>query len=157
MTRLTISALCLLSALVAVESVATAATIDVDTVLGPNHPYQDQTISVIDGANPPTNVTILEGAVIGDLPGEPALTVGLDLYGSSRVHMLGGGIRGFPHCVLLDDESVFQMDAGSLDSSGIEARDDSTVILNGGRWITVQGHDSSRIEINGEFRSHRRP
>jgi hypothetical protein len=149
MTRLTNLALWLVSALVALQHLAAAATIDVDTVLGPNHPYPDQTITVVDGANPPTDLTILEGAGIGNFSGGPPVAVGLDLYGSSRAHMLGGAISGFPHNVLLHDRSVFQMDAGSLDLYLIEARDDSSVILNGGDWWEVQTYDFGRVRVNG--------
>jgi hypothetical protein len=126
-----------------------AATIDVDTVIGPDHPYRDEPLTVVDGASPPTTVTILDGALLGDFPGGPEFSVALDVYGQSRVRMLGGEIFGSEPPVLLHDRSLFEMTGGSLGYEGMMLRDSSRAILNGGNWGKAIAYGNSRVEING--------
>ncbi len=115
---------------------------------GPDHPYVDESIIVVDGANPPTDVTIVDGAQIGDALGGESVRIGLEAFGKSRITMVRGGISGDEHSVLLHDESSFRMLDGGIDR-GIEARDQSHVVVEGGDWNEVRGFDSSSIRING--------
>jgi hypothetical protein len=138
-----------LAAVLVSSGYAFGATLNVDTVLGPDHLYPNETITVVDGANPPTKVTILDGASIGDVLGGEIVPVGLDVFGSSEITMFGGGVSGGEHAVLLHDQSTFRMLGGGVDSRGIDALDESEAILDGGRWRFVSGFDSSVLRING--------
>jgi hypothetical protein len=123
-----------------------AATINVDTVLGPGHPYQGETITVIDGVSPPTRIELLDGAVVGG----PSIDIGFDLFGQSRVTMRGGGVRGGEFPALLHDNSLFHLIDGDIFATGhIEARDSSTIIIDGGDAHSVVAFDSSTLRING--------
>lgn len=121
---------------------SSGAIISVDTVLGPDHPYPNQTITVVDGMDPPTEVTILEGTHVGSPPSGP----GLDIYGQSIVTLLNGGVLGAP-AVLLHDKSVFHMVDGSI-LGGIEARDSSQVIIADGFWGNLFASGTSRVRID---------
>ncbi len=125
---------------------ASAATISTDTVLGPDHPFPNETITVVDGDTPPTHVTILDGAIIGGIPGQSAQPIGIDVFGQSEIEMLGGFLMG-ERPALMHDHSVFRMSGG--ETHLIEARDQSKVKIEGGSWGAVWGFDSSRIRING--------
>lgn len=124
-----------------------AAVLNTDTVLGPDHPYPGETIVVVDGLSPPTEVTVLDGAIIGSLPDGGAVPVGIDVFGASIVNMLGGRIRASERSVLLHDQSVFRIGDGRLGL--IESRDISQVILDGGEWGSVNAYGSSRVRVNG--------
>jgi hypothetical protein len=118
-------------------------------VIGPVHPYGDETLTIVDGPNPPTTVTLLDGALVGDVNGEPFIPIGLDVFGQSQVRMLGGGIGGVQQAILLHDDSLFHMLMGRLDVSGIELRDNATAILEDGYWGRVGAYGSSRVRVNG--------
>ncbi len=136
-------------ALLLPPTVASAAIIDVDTVLGAGHPFPNETITVVDGADPPTELDILEGAVIGGEPGQVAVPIGVDVYGESIVTMFGGRVVGSQQAVRLNDGSMFRILDGRIVSRPIEARDMSRVILDGGEWREIQMYDFSRLEVNG--------
>jgi hypothetical protein len=140
-------ALCIVLALVCKPT--SGAVIDANTVLGPDHPFHDETLVIINGLNPPTKVTVLDGALIGDVNGEPFVPIGLDVFGQSEILMIGGGIGGVQRAAVLHDDSLFHMLAGTIDLSGIEARDMSRVIVDNGEWRGVNAYDSSRVRING--------
>lgn len=123
-----------------------AATINTDTVLGPDHPYVDESIVVVDGENRPTVVTILDGAIIGGIPGQSEQPIGIDAFGRSEIEMLGGFLMG-ERPALMHDRSIFRMSGG--ETHLIEARDESNVVLEGGRWGAVWAYDSSFLRANG--------
>ncbi len=129
------------------KSKVCAAVINMDTVLGANHPFPGETIVVVDGNDPPTEVTVLDGASIGSLPDGGAVPIGFDVFGVSVVNMLGGGIHASERSAVLHERSVFRMTGGVTGLT--EARDQSKVIVEGGRWGAVWGYDSSFIRING--------
>lgn len=124
-----------------------AATIDVDTVLGPDHPYVDESIIVVDGENPPTILTIVNGALVGDALGGEIVPIGLEAFRQSQIRMVQGGISAGQRSVLLHDQSSFRMLAGGIDR-GIEARHQSRVTIEGGFWEELLAYDSSQIRIN---------
>lgn len=127
---------------------ASAATIDVDTVLGPDHPYVDESIVVVGGISPPTNVSILDGAVIGGRPGQFAVPTGLDIFDHSVVTMLGGLVVGSERAVRVNDQAVFHMLDGEIDSTPLEAHDSGNIFIQGGRWGALNSYDTSRVHVN---------
>jgi hypothetical protein len=131
------------------SSQLTAATINVDTLLGPGHPFPNETITIVDGATPPTRVGVIDGAVIGGQPGQFAVPVGLDVYGKSFVTMTGGIITGLQQSVRVNDEAEFHMLGGEIDTRHIESRDSSRVVLDGGAWNDVFVYDNSRVRVSG--------
>jgi hypothetical protein len=126
-----------------------AATIDVDTVLGPGHPYRTDTITVVDGDDPPTEVDVLEGAFVGGTPQGGVFPIGFDVYGRSIVSLLGGVVEASEKTVLLHDQSVFHMQSGIISNAPIEARDASKVIIDDGVWHDARAFNSSDLLING--------
>lgn len=127
-------------------SSALAATINTDTVLGPDHPYAGETITVVDGSSPPTRVTILDGTRIGGDTGPNAVDIGVEAFGVSEVTMQGGVVRATESPVLMHDRSVFRILGGELVS--IEARDQSSVHVEGGVWDAIAMYDSSSLRID---------
>jgi hypothetical protein len=129
----------------------TAATIDASTVIGPGDLFGDETLTIVDGVDPPTRVALLEGAIVGDINGEPFIPIGMNVFGQSEVRMLGGGIGGVQRAVLLHEQSLFSLHSGSLGQGGIEALDISRVFLEGGDLTSLDifAKDSSRVQVNG--------
>jgi hypothetical protein len=125
-----------------------AATIDVDTVIGPDYPFQQETIVVVDGLNPPTDVTILDGVLLGT-PSGPTADVGIDLRGVSRAKMLGGILQGNIESVSVHDSSLFHMVEGEIIFRPVVAHDNGRVILDSGLWGDAFAYDNSRVYING--------
>ncbi len=140
---------CLVAAIASQNMRLAAAMLDVDAILGPDHPYTSETITLVDGADPPTEVVVLDGALIGGLPGNPTQPIGFDVYGKSILTMRGGRVKGSQQSVLLHYQSVFHMLDGEIDSAQIESRDASRVALDDGNWGAVFAYDSSRVRVNG--------
>ncbi len=128
------------------HTTADAATINVDTVLGSNHPYPNETIIVSDGDNPPTHLAVVDAAIIGGIPGQSSQDVGIDAFGSSVVNMLGGFVLGVKP-VLLHDQAVLRMRGGEIHL--VEATDTSRVVVDDGIWGGVRAYDSSRVRVHG--------
>lgn len=122
------------------------AIINMDTVLGPNHPYPNETIIVVDGASPPTNLTVLDGAIIGGIPGQSAQDIGIDARGRSVITMFGGFVMGL-HPVWLNDDSLFHFRGGEVGM--VETVDASIAIVDGGHLQSLRAFDSSRVKVNG--------
>jgi hypothetical protein len=127
---------------------ARGATIDVDTVLGPGHPYLNETITVVDGVSPPTVVQVIEGAIIGGPPTQMSLPIGLDVYGRSIVEVLGGFIRGREQSIFLHDEAQLRMSGGEIRGSAIELRDSSQALFHDGDYA-FRAYGDSRVEVYG--------
>jgi hypothetical protein len=125
-----------------------AATLNTDTVLGPDHPYPNETITVVDGIDPPTVVQVIEGATIGYDVEEFPPPVGLDVFGRSIVEVTGGYIRGREQSILLHDRSQLKMSGGEIDLSAIELRDSSQAFFHGGRYA-YNAYGNSRVELYG--------
>jgi hypothetical protein len=124
-------------------------TISSDTVLGPDHPFPEQTITVIDGVNSPTEVTVVEGALVGDVIGGENIQVGFDVFGQSKIKMQGGVLRGAQQAAIMHDASIFHMFNGLIHVGSIESRDSSRVVLENGEWSSVVAYDNSRVRVNG--------
>ncbi|MDZ4779006.1 MAG: PEP-CTERM sorting domain-containing protein [Planctomycetia bacterium] len=148
MSKLIYDRLCRLIALALLfPTTAAAATIDIDTVLGPGHLFPGESIVVVDGASPPTKLTVLDGAVIGWSPGGGEVETGIDAFGNSVVEVLGGRIGGYRRSALLHDQSLFYMTDGVAEL--IESRDMSRVVVTGGEWGAVHTYGVSRAWIDG--------
>lgn len=142
MTRLLVA---LLTFVAANASTASAVTINVDTVLGPDNPFQGYPIVVEDGPNPPTRVTILPGFQHHFQPDLDDYYNGLILLGSSEVTMLGGEISYWEHAVTLRDRSRFRMTGGY---TYVEAYDQAEVSIEGGHVEFITAYDNSRIRFS---------
>ncbi|MDZ4783663.1 MAG: PEP-CTERM sorting domain-containing protein [Planctomycetia bacterium] len=128
--------------------VSRGAVIDVDTVIGPDYPFQQETITVVDGIQPPTEVTILDGVLLGT-PSGPSVDIALELLGVSRAAMQGGIIQGSTESVAVRDHASFHMVGGEIIFRPIVAHDNSRVVIDAGQWENIQSFDSSRVQING--------
>jgi hypothetical protein len=127
---------------------AFGATLNVDTILGPDHPYQNETITVVDGISPPTVVQVIDGAIIGGPPTQMALPVGMDVFDHSIVQVRGGFIRGREQSIFLHDDAQLQMSGGEIRGSAVELRDSSEALFYGGNYAFL-AYGDSRVELHG--------
>jgi len=132
-----------------VEAHSVAATIDSNTLLDASNPFLNETLTIVDGASPPTRLTVLDGArVTSD-------TLAIDAYGLSIIDMRGGSLNSEDFGLRLNDDSKFILSGGRINSINFsaEARDRSMIELRGGERLEgFKLLDSSYLHIiSGDF------
>lgn len=146
--RPTIPLLLTLAAVLNFGICAPGATIDVDTILGPNNPVRNAV--VVAGASPPTRVTLIEGASVG------SATLAMDVFDSSVIEVLGGSISSSGVGVRLNNDARMYVRGGVLNTSfaGVEGRGRSFAAFDGG--VLVGGfatYESSRAVVRTNIRN----
>lgn len=114
---------------------ARAVIINTSTVIDANNSFPGETVEVVDGANPPTVVDVVEGAVIGGWMTNPDIIA----RGQSIVRLWDGGIleHDLDAVVTLHDQSRVQVfgEYGYWQELGIILHDSSRLDLVAGSSI----------------------
>jgi hypothetical protein len=117
---------------------AVGATIDSDTTIDANNSFPGERVEVIDGLNPPTVVSIVEGGEVG---------TDLVVRGSSIVNVFGGIVG---EDVSLFDAAHLTLHEGALEDD-VLATDSAKLIVLGGRILeSVIASGGSRVSVFDE-------
>jgi hypothetical protein len=120
-------------------------TLSEDTVVDASFSTEDNFV-VVDGANPLTSVSIVDGAILNGDADSPLF----DIYDSSIVKMFGGFLDSFPLPELrAHDSSRIEVYGGDLFQATFELLDNSSLHLSGDTGLFVAGHGNSVLRVNG--------